>query len=136
MQLVAELPDTLKEPAGAFVTVRKEGRLRGCMGHTLPVLPLHEAVIRNSVNAVQRDRRFLPVAREELDRLALEVSVLTQPRPLGSYREFEVGKQGIILNKDGHSAVFLPQVPVATGWNQEETLTQLAIKAGLQELGS
>ena len=130
-QLIADLPEALRQPAGAFVTVRNGGELRGCKGYVEPVVPLYEAVIRNGVSAALEDWRFSPVGVEELKSLELDVSVLSVPVPVSSYRDYRPGKDGIILVKNGHQAVFLPEVPTVAGWNRERTLEELAKKAGL-----
>lgn len=125
------LPEELKRPRGAFVTLKKAGQLRGCIGYIQPRFPLYQAVLENGVNAASRDYRFRPVTVEELADLEVEVSVLTAPQPIKSIDMFEVGKHGIIMHKGGHRAVFLPEVAVENGWNREETLKNLALKAGL-----
>jgi AmmeMemoRadiSam system protein A len=130
-RLLAQIPSSLKTPAGAFVTLRQDGRLRGCIGYILPRRPLYRAVLENGVNAAQNDHRFRPVTPEELDGLTIEVSVLTPPRPIASYLDFRVGKQGIVLSKEGRQAVFLPEVALEQGWTREQTLSNLSRKAGL-----
>ena len=130
-QLEDAMPDALKQRAGAFVTLKRQGRLRGCIGYIEPHKPLYQAVVENGYNAARRDRRFLPVAPGELDDLSIEVSVLTPPRPIETYADFRVGEQGVILSKDGRRAVFLPEVATEQGWDRDQTLTQLATKAGL-----
>lgn len=127
----AALPDALTAPSGAFVTLKSNGRLRGCIGYIAPIEPMDRAVLENGFNAAGNDRRFRPVRPTELPGLEVEVSVLTPPRPIASYRDFEVGKQGIILTKDGRSAVFLPEVATEQGWTREQTLGRLSLKAGL-----
>ena len=129
--LVDGLPETLRRPGGAFVTLREQGRLRGCQGYVEPEFPLFEAVIRNGVNAARHDWRFRPVSADELERLDLEISVLTPPKPITSPQDYLPGRDGIVLEQDGKRAVFLPQVPALAGWDREETLNALAKKAGL-----
>ena len=130
-QVAAALPDQLRAPAGAFVTLKSHGELRGCIGTIEPRAPLYRAIIANADNAARRDPRFDPVAPAELRDLEVEVSVLTPPRPIPSWEAFRVGEEGIILSKDGHRAVFLPEVALEQGWTREETLSYLARKAGL-----
>lgn len=119
-----------------FITLTEAGKLRGCIGSLLPVAPLWESVRDNAVNAAINDHRFAPLTARELERVALEVSVLTLPEslPHGGGRDL-VGKlrpgvDGVILRKDGRSATFLPQV-----WEQLTTpelfLDHLCAKAGL-----
>ena len=126
-----DLPRHLRDPAGAFVTLKREGRLRGCVGYILPRKPLYQAVLENGGNAAVQDRRFRPVTPEELADLEVEVSVLSPPEPIPSHEQFRVGEQGVILRKDGRQAVFLPEVASEQGWTREETLSHLARKAGL-----
>lgn len=129
--LASRVPEELQKPAGAFVTLKELGELRGCIGYIFPKEPLYRAVVINAINAAQHDPRFYPVQPEELPKMELEVSVLTPPQPIASYHDFEVGKHGIILKKDGRGAVFLPEVAVEQNWNREQTLSHLAKKAGL-----
>ena len=129
--LVEALPAQVREPAGAFVTLRRDGRLRGCIGYVAPIKPVWQAVLDNAEAAALRDHRFRPVEPAELDDLEVEVSVLTDPVAVADWTGFEVGRHGIILAKGGRRAVFLPDVPVEQGWDREQTLTHLARKAGL-----
>lgn len=132
-RLLTDLPASLSEPAGAFVTLKRDGRLRGCIGYIEPLAPLYLAVLENAVNAAVNDPRFTPLTGAELDGLEVEVSVLSVPRPIPSADAFAVGEQGIILSKDGHRAVFLPEVASEQGWDRAQTLGALARKAGLAE---
>ena len=128
---IALPPAPVREPAGAFVTLRKDGRLRGCIGYIGPVKPVWEAVLDNAEAAALRDHRFRPVGADELDDLDIEVSVLTDPVAIPDWTGFEIGRHGVVLVKDGRRAVFLPDVAVEQGWDREQTLTRLAQKAGL-----
>jgi len=130
-RLLESLPSHLNEPSGAFVTLKRDGHLRGCVGYISPRKPLVEAVLENGVNAARNDRRFRPVSADELGDLEVEVSVLSPPRPIDSYDEFVVGEHGVILHKGGRQAVFLPEVAGEQGWTREDTLSHLARKAGL-----
>ncbi len=124
---------------GVFVTLNRtdpveiqaEGKLRGCIGQIFPVLPLREAVVHAAVSAALQDPRFVPVDPTELGRLAVEVTLLSPPKPIGSWREIKLGTHGIVLEKGDRRAVFLPQVPGEEGWTIEETLSHLSRKAGL-----
>jgi len=129
--LTAKVSDELKRPLAVFVTLKEHGELRGCIGTLVPQEALYRAVIDNAVRAALYDRRFYPVRVEELDDLEVEISVLSEPQAIASYREFELGKHGIILEKDEHQAVFLPEVPIEQKWTREQTLAHLAQKAGL-----
>jgi AmmeMemoRadiSam system protein B/AmmeMemoRadiSam system protein A len=121
----------LREYRGAFVTLKTHGKLRGCIGYIQPIEPLYEAVQQNAINAATRDSRFRPVEPDELSTLEIEISVLTPPAPVSSYRNIVTGKHGIILKKGSHQAVFLPQVAPEQGWDLTETLRHLSLKAGL-----
>ncbi|MBN1868043.1 AmmeMemoRadiSam system protein A [Candidatus Sumerlaeota bacterium] len=133
------LPDidaSLKTPAlaeerAAFVTLTEGGELRGCIGSILPHEPLAESVRSNAVNAALRDPRFPRVRPDELPEIHIEISALTVPREVASYDRIQLGRDGIILSKGFARAVFLPQVAPEQGWDIDETLTHLSMKAGL-----
>jgi len=121
----------LETPSGAFVTLTADGRLRGCIGHITAQEPLVETVIDNALSAAFRDPRFPPVTAQEVAGLEIEISVLTPLREVSGPPEIEIGRHGIVLEKAGHRAVFLPQVAPEQGWDRETTLAHLAVKAGL-----
>ncbi len=122
-------------PKGCFVTLTKQGDLRGCIGYILPQGPLYRAVMENARNAALQDPRFPPVTAREVNQLAIEISVLTEPQPLAFtspddlLRQLQPGIDGVVLRIGDRSATFLPQV-----WEQlpdkEVFLSQLAAKAG------
>ena len=125
-------PDAaMQKPRGVFVTLRRAGRLRGCIGSIFPHQPLDRAVIANAIHAGVDDRRFTPVTADECPSLTIEISVLTPPAPVAGPEAIRVGTDGVVLSKQGRSAVFLPQVATEQGWNREQMLTELARKAGL-----
>lgn len=126
-----EISEAMEEIMGAFVTIHKQGQLRGCIGEIFPRRPLIEAVAEHAVNAAFHDPRFPKLREDELYEIDLEISALTPPHPVGSYAEISIGRHGIVLSKNMQSAVFLPQVAVEQGWNLETTLSHLAMKAGL-----
>lgn len=126
-----ELTDRMKQDSGAFVTLKTGDRLRGCIGTIVPVKPLYRAVIDNGINAAHFDRRFPKVQPEELAEIRVEVSVLTPPVEIDDYRGIILGQNGVIIEKSGHSAVFLPQVAPEQGWTLADTLSHLSGKAGL-----
>jgi len=124
---------------GVFVTlnrtdpreIRTHGRLRGCIGQPEPRFPLYYGTVQAALDAALRDQRFEPVRASELGKIAVEVTVLSPRRPVASAAEIELGTHGIILEKDGKAALFLPQVATEQKWSLEETLGALARKAGL-----
>lgn len=88
-------------------------------------------MIVNAANAAFRDPHFPPVTESESEQIRIDISALTAPRPIASPNEIRLGTDGVVLNKDGHSVVFLPQVATEQGWGLEETLAHLCMKAGL-----
>jgi AmmeMemoRadiSam system protein B/AmmeMemoRadiSam system protein A len=119
------------EPRGVFVTLTKDGDLRGCIGFIEPVAPLGQAVIRAAIYAATEDPRFPPVRPAELRDLKFEISVLTPVREISNPREVTVGRHGLIVARDGLKGVLLPQVPVENKWDRETFLEQGSLKAGL-----
>jgi AmmeMemoRadiSam system protein B/AmmeMemoRadiSam system protein A len=136
---------------GAFVTLYKttgeeprhdmprlhleqtQRELRGCIGNIWPVKPLYQTVVDNAIASSSKDFRFDAVRPDELSQIEIEISVLTPPRRAKSADEIVIGTDGVILAKSGHQAVFLPQVATEFGWDRDETLRQLCVKAGLKE---
>jgi len=116
----------LREPYGAFVTLKKNGQLRGCIGRFEASGPLYEVVQQMAVSASTQDSRFLPVTEEEFDEIDLEISVLTPLKRIYSIDEFQLGRHGIYMKKGYASGTFLPQVAHETGWNTEEFLGHCA----------
>jgi len=116
---------------GVFVTLHKHEDLRGCIGYIDPISTCMEAVRENTISACSRDPRFSPVKSDELKDISIEISVLTPPVSIDSWKDIELGKHGIILQKGAYKSVFLPQVAPEQGWDIETTLMYLALKAGL-----
>ncbi len=123
-------PD-MKKVMGAFVTLHKDGQLRGCIGEIIPRRPIWQAVREQAFNAAFRDWRFSPVKSDELKDIDIEISALTPPKAVKSYQDIKLGRDGIILSRYNRSAVFLPQVATEQGWDIAQTLTYLSRKAGL-----
>lgn len=123
--------EELASVRGGFVTLTIGGELRGCIGEILPSRPIWRVVGEQAINAAFGDPRFEPLSQEEFKRIKVEISILTPPKPVRSWRQIEIGRHGVVLAKDGRSAVFLPQVAPEQGWCREEMLTHLALKAGL-----
>jgi AmmeMemoRadiSam system protein A len=121
----------LLRPKGAFVTLKKNGELRGCIGFIEPVLPLHQTVVQATIYAASKDARFPPVIASELEDIELEISVLTPPVRIDDPREVEVGKHGLIIAKGGQRGLLLPQVPVENRWSRRTFLQRTCQKAGL-----
>ena len=120
---VAHLPSLnahLMERCGAFVSLHKQGRLRGCIGHFGEDMPLHEAVAAMARAAAFEDPRFMPLTRDELADIDIEISVLTPMRRIHSLDEFELHRHGIYIRRGNRSGTFLPQVADEVDWTKEE----------------
>lgn len=126
------------ERGGVFVTLRTypDAALRGCIGFPRAVLPLGRAIDEAAVAAAQEDPRFRPVTRAEMDRLVVEVSLLSAPEPIaavdaeGRRASVVVGRDGLIVSSAGGSGLLLPQVAVEEAWDAEEFLERTCEKAG------
>jgi AmmeMemoRadiSam system protein A len=126
-----EAHGVFQEERAVFVTLHSGKHLRGCIGNIMPLAPLWESIRSNAVAAAVHDRRFSPVTFAELDKLDLEISVLTPPTTLDDPLTFEVGRDGVIMEAGPFRSVFLPQVAEEQGWDQQTTLEHLSQKAGL-----
>jgi AmmeMemoRadiSam system protein B/AmmeMemoRadiSam system protein A len=123
----------LRENRGAFVTIHKHGRLRGCIGYIQAIKPLYVTIQEMAQAAALNDHRFPPVSADELDVLDLEISVLTPLRKIKDVNEIETGKHGIVLKKGYHQGVFLPQVATEQGWDRTTFLNEICFKAGIHD---
>ena len=124
-----------RQERAAFVTLKKNGELRGCIGEIFPSQPLYRSVIVHAICAAVRDSRFPSVKKDELAQLTIEISALTPPKEIASFRDIRLGTDGVVLSKGMFSAVFLPQVATEQGWSLEQMLSALSQKAGLPEYG-
>ena len=125
------LTSGLKEKRGVFVTIKKHGDLRGCIGYIEGIKPLYEAVIDNTINACSRDYRFVSMVKGEDKEVALEISVMTPLKEIKSVDEIVVGKHGLVIQKGFSKGLLLPQVATEYGWDRETFLNQVSLKAGL-----
>lgn len=123
----------LKEKQGAFITLHRNGQLRGCIGQVVSSnKPLWGVVQDMAMAACSQDHRFSPVSVDELNELTYEISVMSLPKKIIKWQDIELGKHGVIIQKEARTGIFLPQVARETGWNKEEFLAQLCSqKAGL-----
>lgn len=135
---VLEFPSEFSEKLGVFVTLLKfpSHDLRGCIGFPYPMLPLGKAVLEAAKAAAFCDPRFPPLCKDELDKVMIEVSVLTKPEEIKCRKEdlsknVKIGEDGLIVNFNGMSGLLLPQVPVEWKWSSEEFIKQTCVKAGL-----
>lgn len=120
-----------KEKRGVFVTLMKKGELRGCIGRFEPDEDFLTLLQKMAVESSTQDYRFPPVTAEELKDIEIEVSILSPLKKVDSLDEFIVGRHGIYMKKGFRSSTFLPQVASEQGWDKEETLRHLCLKAGL-----
>ena len=130
--------DELKKLRGVFVTLKTvEGdELRGCIGFPLPTLPLWKATLDSALNAAFNDPRFPPLGAAEVDKVTVEVSVLSEPEEIKGEKKdlpskIEIGKDGLMLEKQHRKSLLLPQVPVEWKWDAKQFLEQLCLKANL-----
>lgn len=118
---------------GCFVTIRIEGKLRGCLGQFTSDKPLHYLVREMAIAAATRDPRFYPLRSDDLENIDLEISVLSPLKKVDSIEEIEVGKHGLYIEKNFYRGVLLPQVAVEYGWDRNTFLEQTCLKAGLEK---
>ena len=125
----------LPQASGAFVTIKRRGELRGCLGTLQCRRSLVEEVARCAADAASEDPRFPPVALDELPELAVEVSVLGPLEPIDPQHPgaFEIGQHGLVVERDHHRGLLLPQVATEWGWTREQFLRQTCVKAGLPQ---
>ena len=113
-----------------FVTLKKNGSLRCCIGIIQPTDILARNIITSTRNSAQNDHRFPPVRLEEVDELDIEISILSPPKE-SKLEDIEIGKHGLIVEGSGKNAVYLPQVATEQGWTFDQWLGSLCNKATL-----
>ena len=135
---LTNLTGVFTEKQGTFVTLHTfpEHDLRGCIGIPLPIMPLKEAII-DAAKSATRDPRFPPLDEEEVDKIIIEVTILTKPelikalKPKDYLSSIEIGRDGLIVEQGYYKGLLLPQVPVEQGWDKEEFISHTCMKAGL-----
>lgn len=127
----SELTERLCALHGAFVTLKKQGELRGCIGKMDFERPLWRNALDAAVASALEDPRFPPVDPHELDEIAIEISILNQPEDLPRPEMFDATRQGIIVQKGWRHALLLPKVAQEQGWDATKTLEMVCSKAGL-----
>ena len=130
-RLASDRSEAFGQPRALFVTFRRQGRLRGCIGTLAPEGDLPRMVGKFALRAALEDPRFPPLAPAELPECAIEISVLTAPRPLERPEDVQVGRDGLIVEADGRSGLLLPQVATEWGFDREAFLAETCRKAGL-----
>jgi hypothetical protein len=131
-QVEASSSELLNQERGAFVTLKKSGELRGCIGYMSSLKPLTLTVRDTATFAALRDPRFPPVSASELPQLEYEISVLSPLRRVRDVREIKVGEHGLLMKDDTHEGVLLPQVPVEERWDRQKFLEETCAKAGMR----
>ncbi len=121
----------LNQRNGCFVTIKQNGKLRGCIGNFQSELPLFREVAQMALASSTQDPRFYPMKPSDLDNFSLEISVLSPLQKIEDISEIEVGKHGIYIEKSFHRGVLLPQVAVEHNWDRDTFLQQTCVKAGL-----
>ncbi len=123
----------LENKCGAFVTLHKNGQLRGCIGNLIGVKPLYITIRDMSLASAFEDPRFPPVSKKELDEIDIEISVLSPMIKIKSVEEIKTGAHGVYIKRGFYSGTFLPQVAEEQGWNLKELLEHLCLKAGMDK---
>jgi len=128
-----KIPDEkqFRQARGVFVTLTEKGELRGCIGFPYPTLPVAEAVYEAAKRAAFSDTRFSPVEKEDLEKIKIEISILTQPEEVKKVDEIKVGEDGLIGEYLGYSGLLLPQVAVEYKMSRIDFLEAICDKAGL-----
>jgi AmmeMemoRadiSam system protein A len=128
-----EVGVALQQPGGAFVTLSRQGELRGCIGHIDADKPLWQVVQQMALAAALDDPRFMPLQADELDDLEIEISVLSPLIPLdpAQVQHIQPGVHGLLISKHGRRGLLLPQVATEHGWGRERFLDAVCEKAGL-----
>lgn len=140
MNIDKSLKEKFAIRCGVFVTLRKLGKLRGCIGYARSAKPLYETLINASKSAAFQDTRFMPLSKDEFDRIELEVSLLTEPTkieddsPTKILSNIKVGKDGILIKSSAFSGLFLPNQISEPAWSSEDFLKFACSKFGLREM--
>lgn len=132
--LPATRDDALLQLAGAFVTLRRRGELRGCIGLVEPTLPLWQSVERAAALAATQDFRFTPLQLKEIPEIRLEISVLSPLEEVKDLSTIQVGTHGLVAEQGMSRGLLLPQVAREYGWDREEFLSYTCEKAGLSSI--
>jgi len=121
----------LNRRSGVFVTLRIGENLRGCIGYIEPLFPLAHATQEVAVKAAMEDPRFMPLTQSELDKITIEISVLSPLEELIDTETIEIGKHGLVIDAGYRRGLLLPQVATEYNWDRRQFLKQISLKAGL-----
>lgn len=127
----SEIPSAVQEKRGAFVTLKKNSTLRGCIGYVEGIMPLYKAVMENTENAALKDPRFQPLQRDEIADIIIEISAMSPLQEISGIDDVKIGEHGLLMEKGFFRGLLLPQVAVENNFSAGEFLEQTCLKAGL-----
>ncbi len=139
LKVDSQLKEMFSEKRGAFVTLKKNGELRGCIGYVEPIFELWTTIIRAARSAAFEDPRFIPLSKKEYRDIKIEVSVLTLPQKIivkdyvEYYSKIKIGEDGLIVKRGNRSGLLLPQVATEYNMDVVEFLEHTCLKAGLRK---
>ncbi len=134
-EIIPKLPEvngSLSEKHGIFVTIHKDDQLRGCIGYVIGVEPLIKAVVKMAKSASTEDPRFPPITVEELDKIEIEISVLSPLEKVDKIENIIVGSDGLLMKRNFYQGLLLPQVASENNWTLHEFLSHTAMKSGME----
>ncbi len=123
----------LEEPRGAFVTLKKDDKLRGCIGFVMGLKPLYQTVQEVAEASAFQDPRFSPLTEDELKDTVIEISVMTPPRKVSSISRIKVKRDGLLVTRGDSQGLLLPQVARKNNWKRQTFLEHVCLKAGLEK---
>jgi AmmeMemoRadiSam system protein A len=121
----------LKLKAGAFVTLKINNELRGCIGFITSEQPLFDTICEVAKHAAVQDPRFTPLTPQEFNSVQIEISVLSPMKKISDYTEIKIGEHGLLVEEGYHRGLLLPQVATENDYSVEQFLTSICMKAGL-----
>ena len=121
----------LDQSLGAFVSLHIDKDLKGCIGYIVGFQPLHKTIEELAIAAAFNDTRFNPLSVDELDKVDIEISILSEPSEIKDISQIVVGKHGLIISSGAYRGLLLPQVAVEQGWDKEEFFYHACLKAGM-----
>ena len=131
LNLACPPAEIYRQKRGGFVTIHKNGTLRGCIGYVIPVKSLYETIKEMAIAAAFDDPRFPTLDKSEFDEIDIEISVLSEMIPINSIEEIKVGRDGLLMKNGFYSGLLLPQVALEWNWDKLTFLRQTCMKSGL-----
>ena len=124
--------EIFNEKLGAFVTLKIDQYLRGCIGYVVGIEPLHQTIIDMARAAAFSDPRFSEVRKEEMKLIQIEISILSPLIEVNSIEEIKIGRDGLMIQNQFTSGLLLPQVAIEWNWDRDKFLEHTCLKAGLE----